>query len=149
MSLLARDVRGAGEDDDMGDGTSAENTTLYAVLGGEAGVRRLTRRMYDLMATLPEADAARRIHPPDLTESEQKLFEFLSGWLGGPALFVERRGPPMLRRRHFVAEIGPAERDAWLVCFERALEETVADPAVREALREPVRRLAFHMQNRD
>lgn len=130
-------------------GDGSEKPTLYDLVGGEVGVRRLTRRMYELMATLPEAEAVKRIHPPDLSGSEQKLFEFLSGWLGGPPLFVERHGPPMLRRRHFVAPIGPEERDSWLLCFEQALAETVASPGLREALREPIRRLAFHMQNKD
>jgi len=62
-------------------------------------------------------------------------------------LFVERRGPPMLRRRHFAARIGPEEIDAWLRCFEQAMDETVADARLREALRAPVRKLAHHMQN--
>lgn len=131
----------------MADIADVSKVSLYQLLGGEAELRRLTRRMYELMATLPEAAAARAVHPPDLSNSEQKFFEFMSGWLGGPPLFEERRGPPMLRRRHFVAKIGEAERDAWLVCFERALDETVGDARMRDRLREPVRRLADHMLN--
>lgn len=131
----------------MADADGITKVSLYQMLGGEAALRRLTRRMYELMATLPEAAAARAVHPPDLANSEQKFFEFMSGWLGGPPLFEERHGAPMLRRRHFVAKIGEAERDAWLLCFEQAMDETVADARLREALREPVRRLAFHMQN--
>lgn len=132
----------------MADTADVSKVSLYQLLGGEAALRRLTRRMYELMATLPEAAAARAVHPADLSDSEQKFFEFMSGWLGGPPLFEERRGPPMLRRRHFVAKIGEAERDAWLVCFERALDETVVDARLRDSLREPVRRLADHMRNR-
>lgn len=128
------------------DGT--ETTTLYAAIGGEAAVRRLVKRCYELMDTLPEAKACRDIHPPSLAGSEEKLFEYLTGWLGGPQLYVEKRGHPMLRRRHFVAPIGPEERDGWLLCFERALDETIDNPALREAIREPVRRLAHHMQNK-
>jgi hemoglobin len=131
----------------MADADGNTKVSLYQQLGGEVALRRLTRRMYELMATLPEAAAAKAVHPPDLSGSEQKFFEFMSGWLGGPPLFVERHGAPMLRRRHFVARIGPAERDAWLLCFERAMDETVADAPLREALREPVRRLADHMRN--
>lgn len=121
--------------------------TLYDSLGGAEGLRKLTRRMYELMATHPEGAAARAVHPPDLASSEEKFFEFMSGWTGGPPLFVDKHGPPMLRRRHFVAQIGPDEIAAWLFCFETAMAETVADPRVRDALREPVRRLAHHMQN--
>jgi hemoglobin len=126
---------------------SDKTTTLYDALGGADGLRRLTRRMYDLMDTLPAARAARAIHPPDLAASELKLFEFLSGWTGGPPLFVDKHGPPMLRRRHFVASIGAEEVAAWLLCFETAMDETVADPHLKDALREPIRRLAHHMQN--
>ncbi|MCB1506774.1 MAG: group II truncated hemoglobin [Hyphomicrobiaceae bacterium] len=134
---------------DPADAASGQTTTLYDLLGGEPALRKLTRRMYELMATLPEAAAARNVHPPDLAGSEQKFFEFMSGWLGGPPLFVEKRGPPMLRRRHFVAKIGKPEIAAWLRCFEGAMDETVADAKLREALREPIRRLAHHMQNTD
>lgn len=126
-----------------------DTTTLYDLLGGADELRRLTRRMYALMADDPRASAARAVHPPDLAGSEQKFFEFMSGWLGGPPLFVEKHGPPMLRRRHFVAQIGGPEIAAWLFCFETAMDETVADPKLREALREPIRRLAHHMHNKD
>ena len=123
--------------------------TLYDRIGGEAGVRRLTERFYALMDELPEAAACRAIHPPSLEGSEQKLFEFLSGWLGGPQLFVERRGPPMLRRRHFAAPIGEGETEGWLLCFRRALVETVADETVRAAILPQVETMAHHMRNRD
>ena len=55
--------------------------TPYQRIGGEAGLRRFTQRMYALMDSLPEAAAVRALHPEELSGSEQKLFEFLSGWL--------------------------------------------------------------------
>jgi hemoglobin len=122
--------------------------TLYERIGGEDGVRRFTRRFYALMDTIPEAAACRAIHPPSLENSEQKLFEFLSGWLGGPQLFVERRGPPMLRARHMEAPIGPEETEGWLVCFRWALVDTVEDEAVRAAILPQIEMLAHHMRNR-
>ncbi|WP_026618061.1 globin [Ensifer aridi] len=126
-----------------------ETTTLYEAIGGDATVRALTRRFYELMDSLPEAARCRAIHPPDLSGSEEKLYEYLTGWLGGPPIYVEKRGHPMLRRRHFIAEIGPAERDEWLLCFTRALEETVSHQKLREIILEPITRLAFHMQNKE
>ena len=124
-------------------------TTPYAELGGEAGIRRLVHRFYELMDTLPEAWDVRQMHPEDLSGSEEKLFMYLTGWLGGPPLYTEKRGHPMLRRRHFVAPIGPAERDEWLLCFVRALEETVPSEGLRKIILEPVTRLAHHMQNQE
>lgn len=124
-------------------------TTLYEAIGGDATVRALTRRFYALMDSLPEAARCRAVHPPDLSGSEEKLYEYLTGWLGGPPIYVEKRGHPMLRRRHFLAQIGPAERDEWLLCFTRALEETVAHPRLRAIILEPITRLAHHMQNKE
>ncbi|WP_439616043.1 group II truncated hemoglobin [Shinella sp.] len=132
-----------------GEERQGETITLYEAIGGDAGVRALTHRFYDLMDTLPEAARCRAIHPPDLSGSEEKFYEYLTGWLGGPPLYTDKRGHPMLRRRHFVAQIGPAERDEWLLCFGRALEETVPSEGLRAIILEPVTRLAHHMQNQE
>jgi len=132
----------------MADETDKQQVTLYEAIGGEETVRRLVRRFYELMDTLPEAKACRDVHPPSLAGSEQKLFEYLTGWLGGPQLYQEKYGHPMLRRRHFVAPIGPDERDGWLLCFRRALDETIDSTALREAVWQPAHRLAMHMQNK-
>ncbi|MCJ8150713.1 group II truncated hemoglobin [Shinella sedimenti] len=134
---------------DEPDGQGRETITLYEAVGGDVGVRALTRRFYQLMDTLPEAARCRAIHPPNLAGSEEKLYEYLTGWLGGPPLYTEKRGHPMLRRRHFDASIGPAERDEWLLCFVQALEETVPSEGLRKIILEPVTRLAHHMQNQD
>ncbi len=125
-----------------------ETITLYEAIGGDATVRALTRRFYKLMDTLPEAAHCRAIHPPDLTGSESKFYDYLTGYLGGPPVYVEKHGHPMLRRRHFVAPIGATERDEWLLCFRRAMDETIENPKLREIIWGPVEKLAFHMQNR-
>ncbi|WP_296079607.1 group II truncated hemoglobin [uncultured Agrobacterium sp.] len=125
-----------------------ETITLYEAIGGDATVRALTRRFYELMDTLPEASHCRAIHPPDLTGSESKFYDYLTGYLGGPPVYVEKHGHPMLRRRHFVAPIGATERDEWLLCFRRAMDETIENPKLREIIWGPVEKLAFHMQNR-
>jgi hemoglobin len=125
-----------------------DTASLYDRFGGEVGVRRLTRRFYELMDTLPEASACRAIHPPSLAGSEEKLFWYLSGWFGGPPLFVEKRGEPMLRRRHFVAPIGEAERLGWELCFRQALAETAPSSELVALIWSNVAPLARHMQNR-
>lgn len=121
--------------------------TPYQRIGGDAAIRRLVDRFYELMDELPETYAARKIHPADLTESGNKLFDFLSGWLGGPQRYVEKHGHPMLRRRHLPYAIGPEERDQWLLCMQMALEETVADEALRTALFAQFVQLGEHMRN--
>ncbi|OCJ40425.1 globin [Rhizobium rhizogenes] len=128
---------------------SGETITLYEAIGGDATVRALTRRFYELMDTLPEAAHCRAIHPADLSGSESKFYDYLTGYLGGPPVYVEKHGHPMLRRRHFVAPIGPAERDEWLLCFRRAMDETIENAKLRAIIWGPVERLAFHMQNQE
>lgn len=126
---------------------SEETITLYEAIGGDATIRALTDRFYMLMDTLPEAARCRAIHPPDLSGSREKFYEYLTGYLGGPPLYTDKRGHPMLRRRHFGAEIGPTERDEWLLCFRRAMDETISSEKLREIIWAPVERLAHHMQN--
>jgi hemoglobin len=119
----------------------------YQRIGGDVAIRKLVTRFYELMDELPEAYAARKIHPADLSESGNKLFDFLSGWLGGPQAYVEKRGHPMLRRRHLPYAIGPDEWDQWLLCMKLALAETVEDAALRETLYAQFAQLGEHMRN--
>lgn len=121
--------------------------TPFELLGGEAGVRRLVDRFYDVMDGAPEAAAVRGLHARSLRASREKLFLFMSGWTGGPALYVERFGHPRLRMRHFPFAIGARERDQWLWCMERAMEEHPMPDALRALLREKLHHLADHMRN--
>jgi hemoglobin len=122
--------------------------TPYEMLGGEPGLRRLTERFYALMDTLPEAWGIRRLHPESLAGSERKLFEFLSGWLGGPDLYVRRHGHPRLRARHLSFPIASQERDEWMLCMRMACAEVIPDEALRAKLLEAFAGLADHMRNR-
>ena len=124
-------------------------TTPYELLGGADGVRTLVERFYQLMDTLPEAARIRALHPADLHGSTDKLYKFLSGWLGGPPLYVEEFGHPMLRARHLPFPIESEDRDAWLLCMKRALDEIKLDPLVRMQLDQAFYKTADHMRNRD
>ena len=127
---------------------TSEPTTLFAVLGGEAGIRRLVDRFYDVMDAAPEGAGIRALHPADLDDAREKLWLFLVGWSGGPPLYVERFGHPMLRARHLPFPIGAAERDAWLWCMDRALDEEDLPEEVSSALRDRFRAMADHMRNK-
>ena len=122
--------------------------TPYDVAGGDAGVRRLVDRFYDLMDELPEAYGIRKFHPEDLSGSRDKLYWFLSGWLGGPQHYVERFGHPFLRARHLPFTIGAAERDQWLMCMRQAVEEQIHEGPFRDKLWEAIISLADHMRNK-
>jgi hemoglobin len=122
--------------------------TPYAMLGGDAGVRRLVDRFYDLMDVVPEYHVIRKLHPQDLAGSREKLYLFLSGWLGGPPLYVEKFGHPMLRARHLPFAIGVAERDAWLACMLQAMEDNGVGEGLRKALLQAFFGTADWMRNR-
>jgi hemoglobin len=121
--------------------------TPYEALGCAAGVHRLVDRFYDVMDELPETHALRLMHPEDLTGSRQSLFEFLSGWFGGPSLYIEKKGHPRLRMRHMPFAIGYAERDQWMLCMRTALTEQVADEDFRKGLINAFAQMADHMVN--
>lgn len=122
--------------------------TPYRLVGGESAVRELVDKFYVYMDTLPEAHDIRAMHPMDLTSSRDKLFMFLSGWLGGPELYQEAFGHPRLRMRHFPFSIGMKERDQWLLCMCKALDDMPWEPALREGLAQAFAQLANHMINR-
>lgn len=129
------------------DARSAQETP-YALLGGDAAVRALVERFYDLMDLEPQYAAIRRLHAPDLAHAREKLYLFLSGWLGGPSLYIERYGHPMLRRRHLPFAIGSRERDQWMACMEQAMVEVGVNEALRARLREAFFQTADWMRNR-
>jgi hemoglobin len=121
--------------------------TPYDTLGGAPAVQRLAHRFYALMDELPEAYAVRKMHPESLQGSEENLFEFLSGWFGGPSLYIARKGHPRLRMRHNPYAIGARERDEWMLCMTQALTEQVQDAAFRARLIDTFAQMADHMVN--
>jgi hemoglobin len=124
------------------------DTPPYDLVGGEAAVRRLVDRFYDLMDETPEYYVIRKLHAQSLSGSREKLFMFISGWLGGPPLYVQKHGHPMLRARHLPFAIGVAERDAWLACMKQAMEDCEIEPRLREWLMQSLFGTADWMRNR-
>lgn len=123
--------------------------TPYAWAGGEAAVRNLVDRFYDLMDLEPGYKELRAVHGSELTAARDKLFWFLSGWLGGPPEYTDRFGHPRLRMRHMPFAIGILERDQWLACMAQAMQETGLDPALRERLENSFFQTADWMRNQN
>jgi len=126
-----------------------EGDVSFRAAGGETGIRRLVDSFYDYMGKLPEAEAIFEMHPADLEVSRDKLARFLCGWLGGPRLYREKYGPIAIPSAHRHLEIGPAERDAWLLCMEKALEEQPYDRAFKQYLLEQLAVPAEFSRNKD
>ena len=121
--------------------------TTYDIIGGEAAIGRLCDRFYELMDTVPQFQGIRAMHPADLKGSRDKLFMFLSGWMGGPDLFVEKFGHPRLRARHMPFAIGTAERDQWVACMVLAMEDVGLEEGLRKKLLENFFNTADFMRN--
>lgn len=125
----------------------SELKSLYERIGGEDGVRQLVERFYGHMDTNPDVAQIRAMHPANLQSSIDKLFEFLSGWLGGPQLYVQKRGHPRLRMRHAPFPINSAAAGQWMVCMEYALAESALDPLGRQSLVQRFTQVADFMRN--
>jgi hemoglobin len=119
----------------------------YELMGGETAVRRLVDRFYDLMDEDPDYFGIRKLHPQDLTSSRQKLFMFLCGFMGGPSLYVEKFGEPRMRTRHLPFSIGIPERDQWLSCMSRAMEDVGLEQEMRKSLGKAFYQTADFMRN--
>lgn len=116
-------------------------------MGGAPGIAALVGRFYDIMDTDPRAQGIRAQHAADLTEAREKLRLFLTGWTGGPQLYIEKFGHPRLRARHLPFAIGVSERDQWLLCFRLALDSCDFPDDVKSELFRAIARLADHMRN--
>ena len=127
----------------------APSPTPFELIGGDAGVRRLVDRFYDLVDSAPEARTIRALHATSLRASRDKLHLYLTTWTGGPPVYTDRYGHPRLRMRHLPFRIGVRERDEWLWCMDKALDEHDMPAEMREYLRERLHQLADHMRNQD
>ena len=125
--------------------------SLFDLLGGEPEatnqIRAIVEAFYDVMERDEKAKAIRLMHPEDLTSSREKLFMFLSGWTGGPQLYIERYGHPFLRRRHLPFKIGEEERDQWIHCMTKGLLNLKMEEEKIKALLNALYPIADFMRN--
>jgi hemoglobin len=124
-------------------------TTTYEKIGGDAAIGKLCDRFYELMDTVPQFQGIRAMHPADLGTSRDKLYMFLSGWMGGPDLFVEKFGHPRLRGRHMHFGIGTAERDQWVACMVLAMDDVGVDKELSKKLLDNFFHTADFMRNKE
>jgi hemoglobin len=122
--------------------------TPFEWMGGEAVVKDLTQRFYDLMDIEPAYSELRASHGDTLDRARERLFWFLCGWLGGPQYYTEQFGHPRLRMRHMPFSIGIRERDQWLACMDQAMGEVGVHEALRVRLRQSFFQTADWMRNR-
>jgi hemoglobin len=130
----------------------SNKSTLYELLGGENGgtekIRHLVETFYDIMDSDSKAAHIRAYHAKDLTEAREKLFMFLTGWTGGPQLYIARYGHPRLRARHLPFSIGESERDQWMYCMISAMHKLNFDEKLMQKLAEQLYGVADFMRNK-
>ncbi len=126
----------------------SEIQTPYERIGGEKAVRQLCQTFYQIMSDTPQTKLIRVMHPENIQISEDKLFMFLSGWLGGPSLYTDQFGHPRLRARHLPFSIGIEERDQWLYCMAQALKTLDLDQLFAEQLMSSFVQTADFMRNK-
>jgi hemoglobin len=118
--------------------------TMYEAIGGFATIDRLVTAFYKRVGKHPKLVP---IFPADLTETARKQRLFLTQFFGGPRLYSEERGNPMMRRRHLPFKITPARKDAWLEFMHEALQEAEIEEPYRTAIFEKLTMTAHHMMN--
>jgi hemoglobin len=131
----------------------SSKATFFELMGGEncgiETIRALVENFYDVMDSDPKAAPIRAYHSKDLTEAREKLFMFLTGWTGGPQLYIERYGHPRLRARHLPFAIGESERDQWMYCMIQAMHRLNMEEALMQKLAVQLYGVADFMRNRE
>ena len=129
--------------------TETFHQSLFELIGGAERIREMVDRFYDLMDLEPAFAELRALHPPTLDASRDKLAWFLSGWSGGPDLYIERFGHPRLRARHLPYPIGMSVRDQWLHCMGLAMVDIGLEESLRDHLLNSFYQTADWMRNRE
>ena len=130
------------------DDRDTTQSNAYDIIGGDKVIRAIAHDFYQQMQTRPETQALLAIHRSPIVDSEQKLYEFLSGWLGGPQLYQQKHGHPALRARHMSFAIDESMRDQWLICMRAAIINTIKKPEHQQVIIQAISTLADNMRNR-
>ena len=121
-----------------------QGASLYDNLGGEETIRRLVEAFYPRVQREPLLGP---LFPEDITPVMEKQFMFLSQFFGGPSLYSDAFGHPMMRARHLPFPVTQERAKAWLACMSAALEEIGVEEPLREFVLERLSGPAFHFVN--
>ena len=143
LSLIWKNVKPQQE-------ASGSTSDVYLRIGGIENINTIVDDFYEIMSTDPLAADCFATHSGrDIRISAEKLKFFLSGWTGGPPLYMEKYGHPRLRMRHFPFTIGSKESYQWLYCMEKALEKSKLDKPLQDELMTAFRHMTNLIQNQE
>jgi hemoglobin len=117
---------------------------LYESMGGAETLRNIVERFYPKVQAHP---LLAPLFPEDIRPVMEKQYMFLTQFFGGPQLYSEKFGHPMMRARHLPFPITPRRAEAWLDCMRRALEETVPSEELRRQILDRLRGPAHFFVN--
>lgn len=118
--------------------------SIYEQIGGAEGIDQLVNSFYDHVEKDP---ILRPLFPADFDEVREKQKWFLTQFFGGPPLYTEKKGHPMLRARHLPFTIGQEQAEAWLRCMSKALDDQGISGKLREHMWSRLSMTAYHMIN--
>ena len=109
---------------------------LYDLIGGEEGIIKLVNVFYDIVETNPEGHKLHLLHlrGNGIAHSRVEQFNFLSGFLGGPKLYVEKHGHSNVRNMHEHEEINSEAKDIWLKCMSMAIDNVGIAPTIKNKM---------------
>lgn len=120
------------------------NISLYEAIGGENTIRAMVESFYPKVQADPLIG---HLFPADIEPVMEKQYQFLTQFFGGPSLYSDQYGHPMMRGRHLPFPITPERAEAWLDCMRRALEEIALEPELREFVLQRLSGPAHHFVN--
>lgn len=116
----------------------------FEAIGGFEMIEKLVEAFYKRVSCHPDLYP---IFPGDWPETARKQKQFLTQLLGGPPLYLEEHGHPMMKARHMRFPITPRRAEAWLACMNEAMEEVQLENPWREAIFNRLTMIAHHMVN--
>lgn len=119
-------------------------TNLYEQLGESAGLRRIIETFYGNVVREP---LLAPLFPEDIEPVIERQHQFLTQFFGGPPLYSEQHGHPMMRARHMRFPVTNERADAWLTCMDAALAENGVEDELREFVVARLKGPAYHFVN--
>lgn len=123
--------------------------SLYELIGGESGVLKLVTVFYDIIETHPEAYKLHVLHlrGSGIAHSRVEQFNFLSAFLGGPKLYIEKHGHANVRTMHEHVAINDEAKDIWLNCMSLAIDDLGLEVTTKQKLMVNFRVIAERLVN--
>ncbi len=113
----------------------------------EIGAEKLSDLIDSFYSKVAKNPKLKPIFPDDFTETARKQKQFQTQYLGGPDLYTQEHGHPMLRARHMGFAVTPERAQAWLECMHEAMDEVGLEGKFREVFYKRLVLTAHHMIN--